>query len=149
MAAPCSLAPELKTHAPHSSMSPYRRAMDHSCLPSFHQNLVFTLPVSKTLYLRHIIEFQNAQLLGTPRVQITLFFPGRVSPCFCLLLTQWFTVYVNTEQKAGTLTHCSQPASMLLCLGTVQHLGHTCDHGYPESTVSHLRFCPALPPEHL
>lgn len=43
MVAPHSLAQELKTHIPHSSRNPHRRAVNHSCLPSCHQNPVFTL----------------------------------------------------------------------------------------------------------
>lgn len=40
IAVPCSLAPELKIRAPHSSVSPQKRAINHSCLPSFHQGSV-------------------------------------------------------------------------------------------------------------
>jgi len=64
----CALlsSPQLKICTPHSSLSLHRKAVNHSCLPSFHQNSVFTLPVSECFYLRHTTEFQNSQLLGTP-----------------------------------------------------------------------------------
>lgn len=75
--------------------------------------------------------------------RLLLFLPGvggweggrwRVLLHLCLLLDpllgkqstmQTFSVYSNTEQKARTKTPCSQPASLLLCLGTLLHSGTT------------------------
>jgi len=59
---------ELKTCALHPSVNPYRRAINDCCLPGFHQNPVFTLPVFQLFYLRHMTEFQNSKFLGTPVV---------------------------------------------------------------------------------
>ena len=68
------------------------------------------------------------------------------------MIMQWFRVYSKVEQKAGTLAHCPQPETLLLCLGTVQHVGAThssCDPGDPQSILSLLGLRLALPPEYL
>lgn len=51
-----------------------------------------------------------------------------------------FAIYVKTEQKSSTNTHCSQLASILLSLGTLQHIGaaHSCNPGDPQTIVLHL-----------
>ena len=53
-----SVTLELKIHAPDFS-EPSQRAINHSYLPNFCQNSVFTWPVSTCFYLRYVAEFQN------------------------------------------------------------------------------------------
>ena len=50
MAVPCLLDPELKVCAAYSSVSFSRKAINHSCVSSFHQNPAFTLPVTEGFF---------------------------------------------------------------------------------------------------
>lgn len=60
MVDPCSLAPQLKIRVPRFSVSPHRREINKSCLPSFRESSVFTLPESRLFYyLRHVTDFKT------------------------------------------------------------------------------------------
>ena len=103
---------------------------------------MFIYPVSKCFYRSHTTEFSKLQVLGTSAAQThTVLFlggggQGSAEGCLTWLLlfvaptekcyntmVQQFSVYGNTEQKACTWTHCSLPASALLCLGALLYLG--------------------------
>ena len=65
MVVPHSLAPELRVHAPPSSVCPQRKKKgNHFCLPGFHLNSVFTQHVTEHFYLRYSTEFQVSKFYG-------------------------------------------------------------------------------------
>lgn len=73
------LSLELKIPTSESSVSPYRRAANHSFLLGFHQNSAFTLPVLEFFVLVFVLFslFQNPQVLGTPVPQAHSIPPGK------------------------------------------------------------------------
>lgn len=74
------LASKLELCTSYSSVSPHRRAISHICVPGFHLNPMFTLPVSKPFYLRHATEFQNFKFQELLWHGTALFLLGRMSP---------------------------------------------------------------------
>lgn len=126
MAAPHSLALEVKVHAPHSSESHHRKAINHpSCVPSFHINPVFTLPASKVFY-QCVTKFQVCDhILRTPNVWTRTVPPEEDLATLLPFAGQCqesghknvhgFAVYGKTEQKTSTKTDCAQPVFLPLC----------------------------------
>lgn len=102
----------------HSSLSPHGRVIHLPLLcPWFHLNPEFTLPASKLLNHRSATEFQNSQILGTPRSGPAFFtrwgwgwgshhafpFAGWSQENHCTS-AQRFTDCDKTKQKASTET---------------------------------------------
>ena len=130
---PALSSPEQKARTCHSSGSPQRGANSHpSCVPSFHQIPAFTPYWCPSCFISAHSWVSKPQILGThaagPRADPlgeglpTLFPFAGWSQASGPTTTQRLRVYGKVERKAGTKSQCPQPASLLLCLGTVQHL---------------------------
>jgi len=57
--------------------------------------------------------------------------------------------HLGERPLRGSLIVASFPALMLGNSATLRHPRSSCDPGDPETTLSHLGFCPTLPPKHL
>lgn len=110
--------------------------LNHSCLPGFHPNSLFTQPVTECFISGTWPSFESPNVMdshGTDPRHSSQERGGGVWPSFRLLLgpcpghksrtVQQFTVYDNTQQKASSWTRCFQPASELPCLETLPHSG--------------------------
>ena len=57
--------------------------------------------------------------------------------------------HLAERPRQGSLIVASFPSSMLVNSATLRHPRSFCDPRDPETTLSHLGFCPTQPPEHL
>ena len=155
-----SLDWELKVCVSHSSVSPQRKVVNHSCLPGFCPKSVFTQPMTN-LFISGTQEFLNLWTVVT-RTHTTPLGGGRkVSPWFCLLLgpcweSGWWLrsglqfMPTPSRKPLPGLTVCN----WLPC-SNAWELCHTQAPPFflcpwdPETMLSHLGFHPALPPKHL
>ena len=158
MAAPCSIALELNACATYSSGKPHRRAINHpSCVPGFHQNPAFTLPMSKLFYsgLQLSLKIPNIRDPGGGRP--TVFLWGRVSPGFCQPVPkkQWhdYTAVQSlcqSRQLALLFAALWQSESPLLCLETAQYVGMACVFLVPQGILRpHCHSWDSAPLHHL
>ena len=82
----CTLlsSPRGENSHPSSSVNPHKKAINHSCLPGFHQNSVH--PAYDQAFLSPAYDFQNSQILGTPIADSRFPLGEGILPGFCLLL---------------------------------------------------------------
>ena len=142
---------------------PSKKIINHSYLPGFHQNSVFTQPDWK--FLSQAWEWvPKFQILLTPVVQTCVVspgvgwgeschtsafywtLPGRLL-CNCAAFPQFMATPIR---KPAPKLCCFQLASPLPCLGNLLQSVTTCsscDPGDSETTLSHLGF-PVSPSQH-
>ena len=120
---------------PHSSVSPQRKAVNHSCLPGLRPHSVLTRPMTERFCLWHPtpggISKPSRSLWCAPAPLL----PGEEgeSPQICRLLCPcWrssgltvlrIMVYGNPELRARASAPSLQPASLLRYLGALPHSG--------------------------
>ena len=127
---------------------------------SFNQNSMFSCPMTKCFYLRHITEFQSSKFYGLLWHGPILFFPGERrgyhhTSAFCWKLPRKAVTQLCSSSQFIAL-QSRKLAPMLavftqlphFCLGTVQHLDAThssCDARELESTPCDARELESTP----
>lgn len=100
MALPQSLTLEVKVHTSDSSVSPHRKVLNHSYLPGFQPNSVFTQAVIEQFNVRHTAQFEVSKLRDSCSTDLCHSSQWREGCLTVLLPVQQFTVHGNTEKKA-------------------------------------------------
>ena len=122
--------------------------------PNFHQISTFTFPLFKLFYLGmqqgcKIPNFKEFWFMDPCQsswggLAAFLVFGGWCLESGCTT-AQHFRVYDKVEQRAGTQACCPQLESLLLCLGTVQHISPICSSCCPEDPPN-MCSTPGSPP---